>query len=87
MDQFSLHGFDEQLERRLKELASKEGVSLKDAALMLLKRGAGLAGSEQPSTPIGNRLDRFIGRWSQADEESFLESIAACEAVDESLWK
>ena len=87
MSQLSLRGFDKQLERRLKELARSEGVSLNKAALMLLKKGAGLAEPAESSTAIGSALDRFIGRWSAADEKRFIESIAPCEAVDETLWK
>jgi hypothetical protein len=87
MAQLSLRGFDKQLEQRLRELARREGVSLNKAALMLLKRGAGLDEGVESSTAIGDGLDQFIGSWSKADEEEFLESIAACEAVDEALWK
>jgi hypothetical protein len=88
MTQLSLRGFDKQLEQQLKELARREGVSLNQAALMLLKKGAGLDdATASPRTAIGDGLDRFIGRWSRAEEEEFLESIAACEAVDEAFWK
>jgi hypothetical protein len=87
MSQLSLRGFDKELERRLKELARREGVSLNKAALILLKKGAGLTDAAASSAAIGDGLDRFIGRWSKADEDRFLESIAACEAVDETLWK
>jgi hypothetical protein len=87
VDHLSLRGFDKELERRLKELARREGVSLNKAALMLLKRGAGLVEPGQTSTAIGDALDRFIGRWSESDEKQLIESIASCEAVDEALWK
>jgi hypothetical protein len=87
MNQLSLRGFDKELERKLKELARREGVSLNKAALMLLKKGAGLTEPSQPSTAIGGALDRFIGRWSEADEKRLIESIASCEVVDETLWK
>jgi hypothetical protein len=87
MDQLSLRGFGKELERRLKELARHEGVSLNKAALMLLNRGAGLTEREVSSTAIGDALDRFIGRWSEAEEKRLIESITSCETVDESLWK
>jgi hypothetical protein len=87
MDQLSLRGFDKELERRLKEIARREGVSLNKAALMLLKKGAGLDETGPSSTAIGSALDRFIGRWSENDEKRLIESIASCEAVDEALWK
>ena len=87
MNQLSLRGFDKQLERRLRELARREGVSLNKAALMLLKKGAGLIEPGESSTAIGGALDRFIGRWSETEEKQLIESIAPCEAVDEALWK
>ena len=54
---------------------------------MLLKKGAGLTEPAESSTAIGTALDRFIGRWSAAEEKQLIESIAPCEAVDETLWK
>jgi len=87
MDQLSLRGVDKELERRLKEIARREGVSLNKAALMLMKKGAGLNEAGSSGTVIGSGLDRFIGRWSEKDEKRLLDSIASCEAVDEALWK
>jgi hypothetical protein len=75
------------LERRLKEIAKREGVSLNKAALMLLKKGAGLNETRSSDTVIGSALDRFMGRWSEDDERRLIESISSCEAVDEALWK
>jgi hypothetical protein len=87
MDHLSLRGFDKELERRIRELARRERLSLNKAALLLLRRGAGLVESEQSSAAIGDALDQFIGRWSAAEERRLLQSIAACETVDEALWK
>jgi hypothetical protein len=87
MTQLSLRGFDKQLERRLRELARREGVSLNKAALILLRRGAGLSQDVPASPGIGAALDHFVGRWSVADEKTLLDSIASCEAADESFWK
>ncbi|HET8772355.1 MAG TPA: hypothetical protein VFP80_01135 [Thermoanaerobaculia bacterium] len=87
MDDLSLHGLDKELERRLTEVARSEGVSLNEAALRLLRRGAGLLESGAPTAMVGDELDGFIGRWSEADERAVLASIAAFELVDEALWK
>lgn len=87
MDDLSLHGFDKELERRLTEIARREGVSLNEAALRLLRRGAGLLEPNAPTTEVGDALDGFIGRWSEADERNVLASMAAFEIVDEALWK
>ncbi len=80
MTHLSLRGFDKELERRLRELARRENVSLNEAALLLLRRGAGLNEADQSSASVGDALDRFIGSWSAADERRLLKSIVACEA-------
>jgi hypothetical protein len=87
VDQLSLRGFDKDLARRIRELARREHVSLNKAALLLMRRGAGLVESEPSSTAVGDALDRFIGRWSAADEKRLLAGIAPCETVDAALWK
>jgi hypothetical protein len=87
MEQLSLRGFDKELAKRLRETARRERISLNRAALLLMRRGAGLAQSAASATAVGDALDRFIGRWSAAEEKQVLESIAPCEAVDEALWK
>lgn len=87
MDQLSLRGFDKELARRIRELARREHMSLNKAALELMRRGAGLVDSGPSAAAVGDALDRFIGRWSAADEKRLLASIASCETVDEALWK
>jgi hypothetical protein len=86
MDQLSLRGFDKELARRIKELARREHVSLNKAALLLMRRGAGLVDPKSPPTTVGDGLDQFIGRWSALDEKRFLDSVAPFESVDEALW-
>ena len=87
MGQLSLRGFDKHLEQHLRELAKREGISLNKAALILMKKGAGLSDETESSTAIGNALDHFIGSWSEEEERKVLEGIAMFETVDESLWK
>ncbi len=74
----------ELLERHLRELAQRKGISLNKAALLLMKKGAGLSDATESGSAIGNALDRFIGSWSEAEERKVLEGIAQFETVDES---
>lgn len=85
--QLSVRGFDKELERRIRALARREGLSLNQAALLLMRRGAGLVESAEAAASVGAALDAFVGRWSSEDERAFLESIAPLGAVDEALWK
>lgn len=87
MDQLSLHGFDKELADRIRELAGREQISLNEAALLLMRRGAGLSDPTLPQAPVGDALDSFIGRWSSAEEKHLLDSLAPFETVDEALWK
>ena len=87
MNQLSLRGFDKELARRIRELARREGVSLNKAAILLMRRGAGIGDETIPESAIGNALDEFFGIWSAAEERRFLESIEVFETVDEDLWK
>lgn len=87
MDQLSLLGLDKKLARRVRELAEEEHVSLNDAALLLMRRGAGLPEPVPSQSTVGDALDRFIGRWSSDDEQNVLQNIASCETVDQALWK
>ncbi|MCB1128084.1 MAG: hypothetical protein KDM81_16445 [Verrucomicrobiae bacterium] len=75
------------MDSRLRELANKRGWSLNQAANYLLHKGAGLA-DETPTTGVGDRLDAFIGCWSEAEAEDLDRRVAdACEQVEEDLWK
>jgi hypothetical protein len=85
MDQLSLRGFDEELARRIRELARREHVSLNEAVLLLMRRGAGLIDPAPSQGTVGDALDTFIGRWPRADEERLLESIAPFETADEEI--
>ena len=84
--QLTVRGFDPDLERRLRLEARNAGVSLNQAALRLLRRGAGLADAASP-TAIGNGLDHLIGTWSASDERILLDATAVFDRVDEEFWK
>jgi hypothetical protein len=85
MIRLSIRVSDKHLERHLRAVARREGISLSKAALILMRKGAGLT-VQGESSPIGNALDRFIGSWTEKDEQEILTSIADCETVDQSLW-
>lgn len=85
--QLTVRGLDEELAKRLKTLARRERVSLNKAALLLLRRGAGLGKeSNRRIEVVGDSLDHLIGAWSEKEEKEFLKTIEALEQVDEDLW-
>lgn len=88
MNQLTLRGFDRALDRRVRELARRHGISRNRAALLLLRRGAGLEPAEaDPTRRVGEALDRFIGTWSAREEQAVLEAASVFETVDEEMWR
>ena len=87
MKQLTIRGFDDELERRLREIAGEEGISLNKAALKLLRRGAGLQTEGAAPDVVGRSLDMFIGTWSAEQEEELLEAVQVFDQIDESFWK
>lgn len=83
MKQLTLRGFDQDVERKLQEVAEQRGISLNKAALFLLREGAGL---NNPSNKIGKGLDHLAGSWSEDEAEALLESLEVFETIDGSLW-
>jgi hypothetical protein len=84
--QLTVRGFDKELERRLRDVARTKGVSLNQAALILLREGAGLEAPRGRAHLVGDSLEGLIGSWSTAEEAEFLRAISGLEAVDPSLW-
>lgn len=84
MQQLTVRGFDDELSDRLKGLAEREGISLNQAALRLLRKGAGLP---ETSGPIGNSLDHLFGVWTQEEADEFDAAVAEFDTIDESAWQ
>jgi hypothetical protein len=85
--QLTVRGFDKDLERRLRDVAKTRGVSLNQAALILLREGAGLEVPRRRGNVVGDSLDDLIGSWSKAEEAEFLQAIQGLEEIDASLWR
>ena len=87
MDQLTVRGFDDELSTAVRRLAKREGISLNQAALRLLRNGAGLAGGDKGNpNAIGTSLDDLFGIWSRDEAESFDAALEVFETVDESAW-
>ena len=87
MKQLTIRGLGPELEQRIRSLARREGISLNQAVLRLLKRGAGITSPRESDTVVGSSLDHLIGTWSQAEEGQFLDSIKDVEVVEDSMWQ
>jgi hypothetical protein len=78
---------DPQLDEKIRELATREGISLNQAAIRLLRRGAGIDEPQAQIDVVGSSLDDLIGTWSDAEAEQMHSAEQAVEAIDEDLWK
>ena len=77
--------YDEELDRKIRQLARREGISLNQAAVRLLRKGAGLDTQKAYDDVVGESLDDLIGTWSSAEADRMREAQRAFEAIDEEL--
>ena len=87
MNRLTVRGFDDELSASVRRLAKREGISLNQAALRLLRKGAGLADDKGNPNEIGSSLDDLFGIWSFEEAEAFNAALDVFEIVDETAWK
>ena len=78
---------DDELSACLRRLAKREGLSLNQAALRLLRRGAGLAEGPDRADTVGDSFDRLIGSWTQADADGMEAALEEFKTIDETAWR
>lgn len=84
--QLTLRGFGPELEARLRRAAETENLSLNQAALRFMERGAGLAERRARLDTIGSGLDAFIGSWTEKQAREVLKATRDFERVDAGFW-
>ncbi len=87
MNQITVRGFDDELSASLRRLSKREGLSLNQAALRLLRRGAGLAEGSGQADTVGESFDQLIGSWTQADADEMEAALEEFETIDEAAWR
>ena len=87
MHQLTIRGLDGELERRIRQLAGREGISLNRAVLRLLRRGAGLGGSNDKPEIVGDSLDHLIGTWTAEEAAEIDRSLEDFSRIDEETWR
>ena len=87
MHQLTIRGFDEELERRIRQLASREGISLNRAVPRLLRRGAGLGESYDKPETVGDSLDHLIGTWTAEEAAEIDRALEDFSRIDEETWR
>ena len=87
MNQLTVRGFDDELAERIRRLAKRDGTSLNQAALKLLRKGVGLADPAQKADTVGSSLDYLIGSWSDDEAAELDAALEEFEVVDEAAWR
>ena len=87
MNQLTVRGFDDELAESIRRLAHRDGTSLNQAALKLLRKGAGLADPAKVPDTVGSSLDHLIGAWSSDEAAELDAALQEFEAIDETAWR
>ena len=87
MSQLTLRGFDDDLAESIRRLAQRDGTSMNQAALKLLRKGAGLAGPAKGADTVGSSLDHLIGAWSSDEAAELDAALQEFEVIDETAWR
>ncbi len=87
MKQITVRGFEDELADRIRGLAKQDGTSLNQAALKLLRKGAGLADPGQGPDTVGSSLDHLIGSWSDDAAAELDAALEEFEVIDEAAWR
>jgi len=85
MRQLTIRITDPELERCVTELAKTERLSLNQAALRVLRKGAGI-GAGARNRGVGESLDAFFGCWSEDQAREIEAAVQVFESVDEAFW-
>ena len=82
MNQLTVRGFDDELSAAVRRLAKREGISLNQAALKLLRKGAGLADGNGGADAVGASLDYLIGSWTPAEGDEMDAALRELDTID-----
>ena len=85
--QLTVRGVDDELGELLRQHAETTGKSISQAALDLLRRGAGLAAKPAARPTIGHSLDAWFGTWEPAEAAAVETAVADHATLDPELWR
>ncbi len=85
MKTVTIRGCDIELSEKLKVTAQKQGKSINQLTIELLKAGLGISEEKKYSCKFDD-LDDLFGRWSNEEFEIINEKIGRERQIDEELW-
>jgi plasmid stability protein len=84
MKSISVHGIDEETEKKIGERAKSEGKSVNKVVKELIAKALGLG--ERPPDNRAEFAD-LCGVWTEEEAAEFAEAVAEFGAVDEKDWR
>ena len=81
MPQYTIRNVSDSVDRELRDRARRNGTSLNETTIEVIKRGLGIVGSDQTY----DDLDDLIGTWQP--DKIFDQAIADQDTVDDDLWQ
>ena len=87
MNQLTIRDFDDELAGRIRQLASRERISMNRAALRLLRRGTGLGERNDSTDTVGASLDHLIGTWTEEEAAEMNQALEDLSHIDEAMWE
>jgi hypothetical protein len=85
MNQITLRGIDDEVEKKIRRMAREKGTSVNKVLLDLIHQQAGA--KHRRGKPIGESIRKLAGTWTKKQAANFMESIKSCEQIDETMWK
>lgn len=85
MKSITIHSLDDDLDRKIRSIASKEGQSLNKTIKKILRSALGL--EAQDKLARRNEFKDLFGTWSDKDLREFQEGTADFSKIDPADWQ
>jgi hypothetical protein len=86
MKAVTIRGIEPEVSERLKMLSAKQGKSINQLTIEIIKESLGLA-KEKKYTREYDDLDDLFGRWSDDEFEEINTKITKERQIDQELWQ
>ena len=85
--QYTIRGIDRDLDRAVRETATRFDVSINKAAVSLMKKGAGLDATGQAKGPPYHDMDSLAGALPREEAARLLGTLKDQRKIDHELWR
>jgi predicted DNA-binding protein len=86
MKAMTIRGIDKEISQRLKTLSAKQGKSVNQLTVEIIKQSLGLV-KERKFTREYDDLDDLFGRWKDAEFKEISAKLAKERQIDQELWQ